>query len=358
MASFLQKEGKEDLKQMVTCLICSDLLTEPRQCVKCENNFCKKCIEKWMERSNSCPMRCSNPSFKESRMTNNILSLFKPESCKETIVVIGETGVGKSTLCNLLIGREEFVAGKGLDLSTKEAKSAEGISNYSKIRVIDTQGYNDPNGCDIENTRQMINLIKSVKSVKAFLLVINGQNMRWNEGTWSVLKLFDKMFPNFWDNAIFVINFWSSDPYSEKIRKAGGRDELFLKGEIMEKIKSKFGENTIMIIFLNASDAKLGEFSEYQKNLKSKICDLQKMWSFFKEYDTSSLVEKKQSKDELIDKLKRQKMELDKRVKENEKKSSILENNSIIAEQQLKLVKEAESQRIKAQNELEKLKHL
>ncbi len=163
------------------------------------------------------------------------------------------------------------------------------------------------------------------------------------------------MFPNFWDNAIFIINFWSSDPYSEQIRKACGRDETFLRGEIKEKIKSKFEEKTMRIVFLNAADAKLGKFSDSQKILNSKISDLQNMWSFFNEYNTSSLVEKKQQKDELIDKLNQKNIESDKRIKD-------IENKLIIAEQQmdeaLKLAREAESQKIEAQNELEKLRHL
>ena len=353
MSSYLNKKGREDLENMLTCSICSDLLVNPRQCSKCENNFCQECIEKWMKRSTTCPMRCSVPSFKESRQTNNILSIYESAMPRETIVVIGETGVGKSTLCNLLLRRDEFVAGKGLDLSTTQAKSVELVFNFSRIRVIDTQGFNDSNGRDIDNAKQMITLIKSVKSVKAFLVVLNGQNIRWNEGTLSVINLLNDMFPGFWKNAIFIVNFWSSDPHSELMRKVTGRDEGFLKGEITEKIKSKFGEKPIRIVFLNAADAKLENHPDFQRIVKTRIGDVKKMWSFFNEYETSFLVEKKQQKDELIDRLRKQKMDSERTVKEIEKKTLTAEQK--IAEA-LESAKNAERMRIEAQNELEKLR--
>lgn len=50
-------------KEMLNCLICSNLLSDPLKCETCQNRFCKNCIEKWLERNNKCPMRCPKVSF-------------------------------------------------------------------------------------------------------------------------------------------------------------------------------------------------------------------------------------------------------------------------------------------------------
>ena len=54
----------------------------------------------------------------------------------------------------------------------------------------------------------MIKVIKEQKKINAFLLVFNGQNIRWNQATWQILTLFDQMFPQFWKNVIIVVNFF------------------------------------------------------------------------------------------------------------------------------------------------------
>jgi hypothetical protein len=44
-----------------------------------------------------------------------------------------------------------------------------------------------------------------------------------------------------------------------------------IDGNITKKIKSEFGEKPIRIVFLNAADAKLEKYPDYQKILKWKI---------------------------------------------------------------------------------------
>ncbi|CDW71136.1 traf-type zinc finger family protein [Stylonychia lemnae] len=44
------------------CQVCQDLLQDPRECSKCRNVFCHKCIDKWQSNAHSfqtvCPLRC------------------------------------------------------------------------------------------------------------------------------------------------------------------------------------------------------------------------------------------------------------------------------------------------------------
>ena len=54
------------IKDEIICEICQGILIKPKQCNSCENNFCEKCINKWLLKNNSCPNRCKKFTLKES----------------------------------------------------------------------------------------------------------------------------------------------------------------------------------------------------------------------------------------------------------------------------------------------------
>ena len=51
-------------KDDVICPICSNLIINPMMCMRCQNVYCKKCIEAWNKKDNKCPNRCENPDYK------------------------------------------------------------------------------------------------------------------------------------------------------------------------------------------------------------------------------------------------------------------------------------------------------
>ena len=59
-------------KDDVTCPICSKLLINPMMCMRCQNVYCKKCIEAWNKKDNKCPNRCENPDYHKSLEKSNI----------------------------------------------------------------------------------------------------------------------------------------------------------------------------------------------------------------------------------------------------------------------------------------------
>jgi len=74
-------------KDSVVCPICSNILIEPWMCMKCQNVYCRKCIDEWSKKDNKCPNRCENPNYQKSIEKNNILSKlkFKCQKCGEEI---------------------------------------------------------------------------------------------------------------------------------------------------------------------------------------------------------------------------------------------------------------------------------
>jgi hypothetical protein len=86
--SIQNKDQFELIKENVVCSICQGLIYHPQQCQKCEHNFCNDCIKLWLRNHNTCPFRCQNPTFKESRLMKNLLEKlnFKcPLGCDDII---------------------------------------------------------------------------------------------------------------------------------------------------------------------------------------------------------------------------------------------------------------------------------
>lgn len=65
------------IENCMICTICDGVVYQPLQCVKCENLFCKNCIEEWRKKSDSCPYKCQNFELKENKIIKNILSNLK-----------------------------------------------------------------------------------------------------------------------------------------------------------------------------------------------------------------------------------------------------------------------------------------
>ena len=93
-------------------------------------------------------------------------------STKSSILLFGQTGVGKSSLGNVLLN--DLNAFKISNKPESETKNTVGKFNEQKdIFVIDTPGCQDSEGKDKEHFEQMIKYIKSQKDLKAIILVYN-----------------------------------------------------------------------------------------------------------------------------------------------------------------------------------------
>lgn len=64
-------------KDSVLCSICKSILINPMMCIKCQNSYCKKCIDKWNEENKKCPNDCKEAEYQECKMKNDILFKLK-----------------------------------------------------------------------------------------------------------------------------------------------------------------------------------------------------------------------------------------------------------------------------------------
>ncbi len=63
----------DTIKEIAHCCICTGILIEPQQCLSCDSCFCKKCLLEWQSKSKSCPFKCKESSFKDSRIVKQML---------------------------------------------------------------------------------------------------------------------------------------------------------------------------------------------------------------------------------------------------------------------------------------------
>merc|ERR1719282_807474 len=85
------------------------------------------------------------------------------------MVILGQTGTGKSTLANVLLGEDvncqncTFPVCTGMDSCTKETKYAKGkwLGKGSSFTVVDTPGFGDSNNDDNGLIDEMTNVLKN-----------------------------------------------------------------------------------------------------------------------------------------------------------------------------------------------------
>ena len=74
----IEDEIFELFKSSVICPLCKNIYINPLLCTKCQNTFCKKCLDIWSQNNNEiCPNNCEEPVYVKSLGRNDILSKLK-----------------------------------------------------------------------------------------------------------------------------------------------------------------------------------------------------------------------------------------------------------------------------------------
>jgi len=111
------------------------------------------------------------------------------------ILLFGETGNGKSSLGNILLGNNVFKVSPDVKAETKVTFGREGVGNSKDLFVIDTPGLQDTEGADRAHMIQLIQYVKEHKDLNAIVVVFNYQQVRFPYNIQTMLKLFCNIFP-------------------------------------------------------------------------------------------------------------------------------------------------------------------
>lgn len=116
----------------------------------------------------------------------------------KTLLLIGQTGSGKSTLGNLLIGDNVFqTSGKFNSCTSETVKCSSQMYNF--LDVIDTPGLSDTYGKDQTNTQKMTEFLKNLydnrSNINLVLVVINSKDKRFDNTMKKMIYFLCNVFP-------------------------------------------------------------------------------------------------------------------------------------------------------------------
>ena len=176
------------------------------------------------------------------------------------IVILGATGAGKSSLANVLLGRDKtyeggkfengcFRVSTGLDSITKDTCADQGYwmgdTSNQELTVVDTPGFGDRLVEEEEKTiENLVTMLRDeIKYVHVFIIAFKQNENRMTNSLRSMISLFEKMFgKHFWDNAILEATHWNHGEDATRIRNDSNPPltQKFWKDEFNKILKSEF----------------------------------------------------------------------------------------------------------------------
>eukprot|EP01103_Thecamoeba_quadrilineata_P007850 TRINITY_DN17670_c0_g1_i1.p1 TRINITY_DN17670_c0_g1~~TRINITY_DN17670_c0_g1_i1.p1 ORF type:complete len:485 (+),score=62.98 TRINITY_DN17670_c0_g1_i1:4-1458(+) len=222
-----------------------------------------------------------------------------------SVVVLGETGNGKSQLCNFLSGSELYPASSGANSKTEETtiNVVDVIGLGRKVRLCDTPGMNDSENRDSKHIEKMVTILKQVDDVKAFILVINSEQPRFSDRMKQICKLFRDVFKaDYLVNLCLVFTRWYWDKATEGRRQRSGKDQKTVRKEFNEILKTQLDiDFDINVYFLDADPSPDDEESVH----KSKL-EIERLFHWAVQnhpYDCGNIIAVKIRQDKLVDEL-------------------------------------------------------
>ena len=101
-------------------------------------------------------------------------------STDNCFLLLGKTGVGKSTLSKILSENQSIIIGNSLHSQTQEANCYECQMDDFKYTLIDTPGYDDSNGNDKKNYSHIKQFLTSNNhKLKGIILLFIFQDSRF-----------------------------------------------------------------------------------------------------------------------------------------------------------------------------------
>ncbi|KAG4085979.1 P-loop containing nucleoside triphosphate hydrolase protein [Neocallimastix lanati (nom. inval.)] len=185
---------------------------------------------------------------------------------KASLILIGETGNGKSSLGNFILKKNVFPVSDNPESETKITRGEHGGNNVTDdIFVIDTPGLMDAEGTDKEHLIQMVDYIKSNPGLQGIVIVFNFHQPKLPMNIRTLIMLLCNVFPraDFWRHVALVwTKFYSCLSQKQKDKKDIAVNKFMPK--ILDLVKETHGDisiNSFPTFFVDSDPEENDEFS-------------------------------------------------------------------------------------------------
>ena len=201
-------------------------------------------------------------------------SLKNSQNVFKTLLLIGKTGSGKSSLCNRLSGHEAksdiFPQSSGAAPCTRETTFGIvklGGKSEHYVSLIDTVGFDDPsNDTDVLTIAELVTKLRNgCDFIDTFGITINSQHRRVEGSLVAMLRVFEGMFgENFWKQAVLLLTHCQMDEKTKGRRRENtGKTDHELAQEYIENLREWFPKcEGLKYVFIDA-----GHFDQALKDI-------------------------------------------------------------------------------------------
>merc|ERR1711962_1834724 len=206
------------------------------------------------------------------------------------VVIMGQTGVGKSTLANVLLGESPdcknctFPVCDDHNSCTKETSYGTGPWKGSGVvfTVVDTPGFGDSDNEDTELIDEMMGALHTtIKEANGIMLLLNGEEERFDASLQQMMREMQALFGEaFWLNTVIGVSHWAYDAQNIAKRNFTNKTEDNFMAEWNQLLRGKFHtEQDLEGVFIDAwSQQPWNLADETQQDVYKR--ETEKLWTF------------------------------------------------------------------------------
>ena len=234
-------------------------------------------------------------------LVNNLTEEEIIKAKENSFILLGKTGVGKTSLLNVIYGKDVGKVGYSMLSETNESKFyciKEKIKDkFLYFCIIDTPGLCDVGGKEIDEKqkKELMKVLSNEKlKIKGLLFLSNFQSERFDASEQATLMDYNKIFPlkDFWKRMIFIFTHYYGDPNGfskEEIRQNNNLYKSEILQKLMLRVKSvsepiqfdKLNFKYVNIYTRNLNELKVKNNLEIRKEIISEITNYIKLKPMF-----------------------------------------------------------------------------